>query len=119
MYTLYFSLPVEMDKEKFAKFAVDAKAILENSEVQIADESGQVLNGFVVTDDLINFNGYGSNSHEPCIIKRVDTESKYIKNGFVSNFCKTTEAKPYRNIVIRILNKLKEHFPEIQIFELH
>jgi hypothetical protein len=58
------------------------------------------IQGFDITDELINYNGQGEDSHETCYIQRVTKIEEWASNRELAfSFCKTAR-KPYDKYVV-------------------
>lgn len=108
MYSHYFTVNVlsDDDDRRFAEFAAEAKDIITfavQRGINIADATGQVLNGWVVSDDTVEFNGYDEDSYETF---RFDREQ-----GLGFFLCKTAQM-PYDAVVTACLIALKNAYGE-------
>lgn len=107
-YTHYFTQVVANDDDdrRYAEFAAEAKEIITfavQRGVKLADAMGKDLNGWVVDENRVMFNGYGEEAHETFRFERM------TNLGF--DFCKTAE-KPYDTVVVACLIALKNAYGE-------
>jgi hypothetical protein len=107
-YTHYFTQVVANDDDdrRYAEFAAEAKDIITfavQRGVKLADAMGKDLNGWVVDENRVMFNGYGDEAHETFRFER------QTNLGF--DFCKTAE-KPYDAVVTACLIALKNAYGE-------
>ena len=114
-YTHYFYMEPELDAVKFGAFASDCGRIVKAAqgagmELMSWDGEGGVPE---ITDDKVSFNGFGDESHESFVVKRVSSKSTPYSSsddkGRVFHFCKTA-MKPYDEAVTACLVSLKHHF---------
>jgi hypothetical protein len=108
-YTHYFT-KVAADREdsrRFEMFARGARTIIEYAttydNIQIANAMGDKLGGWEITDEVVAFNGYGSDSHESFYWS-------INSDGF--DFCKTAY-KPYDSVVTACLIHLKDVYGDL------
>lgn len=112
-YTLYWRRPAVIAPEAFQAVASDFRTLLEHPDgaswIALADgygESGRPE----ITDDRIEFNGFGKDSYEtfylPRLYKEEDTEHNDRELIFQS--CKTNR-RPYDLLVCAALVVLKHH----------
>ncbi len=116
-YTHYYRIPAKMKEAKFSKFVADAKKIIKQAEkngIKLADGYGEKKGKYILTDDLVSFNGLDSDSHETCYIERTEEGVSSDENELVFNFCKTAR-KPYDEVVVAVLATLKHHFPKVEL----
>ena len=116
-YTHYYRIPVKMEEAKFSEFVADAEKIIKQAEkngIKLADGFGEEKGKYILTDDLVSFNGLGSDSHETCYIERAEKDPRIDENGLVFKFCKTAR-KPYDDVVVAVLATLKHHFPKVKL----
>ena len=114
-YTHYFQRPEKLAKKTFKSFRNEVEEIITKSKVTIVGSMGKRGSDPIITDELVSFNGSGSNSHETLHIPRVIVEGVdfYTKeNNLAFQFCKTAE-KPYDKVVVEVLKAFKRHFPKV------
>jgi len=117
-YTHYWYRKPELDKEKFIAFSRDVHTLLSGTNIPLTHsvkangEWTHDVDGFTATDDLIDFNGKGPDSHEnfyiPQAVPEDPTRSQTTElHGSPSPgnvFCFTKTAyKPYDKLVVACL----------------
>lgn len=104
-YTHYIRRMPKLDRDIWKNFANDVKKILNNSDVPLTYiKKDNDVNGFEVTNNLINFNGKGDDAHETFYLKRSRKREEFddSNSSLVFDFCKTAE-KPYDKYVVACL----------------
>lgn len=113
-YSHFWERPKELDQKLFINFSNDVRKIFEVStenRITLADGQGKTTKP-VADDELVCFNGLGSNSHETFFMPRVFEPLKWMKPseaGLYFQFCKTNR-KPYDLTVMAVLIAFKNHF---------
>ena len=102
-YTHYWSHPAS-DKESFAKFGKDVRAVLKKTKVktQFEDDNPREPE---INEEFIRFNGEGRDAHETFVVKR---------SGEDFGFCKTAR-KPYDEVVTACLLCAVDHLPGFSV----
>lgn len=115
-YSHFWERPKELDQKLFISFSNDVRKIFEVSKenrITLADGHGKTTK-LVADDELVCFNGLGSNSHETFFMPRVFEPLIWMKPseaGLYFQFCKTNR-KPYDLTVMAVLIAFKNHFKE-------
>lgn len=105
-YTHYWEKPKPFTEENWKAFQEECKKVFEETEIPLADGSGESGTSPKISDSIVAFNGVDEDSHESCAI------SKLSNLGFEDfGFCKTAE-KPYDKIVVKILNLQGNTIPQ-------
>lgn len=115
-YSHFWERPKELDLTQFINFSNDVRKIFEVSienRITLADGQGKTTKP-VSDDNVVCFNGLGSNSYETFFLPRVFEPMKWMKpseSGLYFHFCKTNR-KPYDLTVMAVLIAFKHHFKE-------
>jgi len=112
-YTHYWRKPESLAKNQFGRFVEDVeKIILASSGIQLRNNMGEPGTVPEVTQELVSFNGAGTDAHEAFYVSREEPHGHRLADGRVFNFCKTAE-KPYDAVVVACLYALIEHCPSV------
>lgn len=115
-YTQYFYRNPVIEREVFNSLAQDTRKLLKNAAFRLTYvEGSKNHNGFKVTEEEINFNGYGDESCEniyfPIKFKENDIHTDFKEDGKIFSFCKTNR-HPYDDYVVAFLILAKLHLQD-------